>query len=296
MRHKRSARPLPRYVVRRPLRGGWGYFFNLPGWAKRDGCPVGNEPLGTDFDAAVARAETVLLPAFDAWLNGSKDAEPVDQTVARFGSLDWVFGEYRKSARGGFKRLDPRTKRNHEVGFRMVSNFKLADGRRLGQISAAAITTKQVDDLYEKLLIVRETDAEGNVIERERRTTVNHAMKTWRRAWNVATRANPGKMPLSNPFAAMGLQSSKRETPTATFAELQAFRAKAIAMGHPSLATAALMAWEWLQRETDIFGTSMSRTIARRIGPAPPACCMKRPVRKCGRRCSTKQVPHSTPN
>ena len=90
-------------------------------------------------------------------------------------------------------------------------------------------------------------------IERERRTTVNHAMKTCRRAWNVAARRNPGKVPALNPFAQMGLRSSDRETPTATFAELQAFRVKAIEMGHPSLATAALIAWEWLQRERDIF-------------------------------------------
>jgi len=53
----------------------------------------------------------------------------------------------------------------------------------------------------------------------------------------------------------MGLQSSSRVTPTATFEELQGFRTKAIAMGMPSLATAALIAWEWLQRERDIFAT-----------------------------------------
>jgi hypothetical protein len=49
--------------------------------------------------------------------------------------------------------------------------------------------------------------------------------------------------------------SSDRETPTATYEELQMFRAKAIELGHPSLATAALLAWEWLQREEDIFGS-----------------------------------------
>ena len=32
-----------------------------------------NEPLGTKYAAAVERAETVLLPAFDAWRTG--DAE-----------------------------------------------------------------------------------------------------------------------------------------------------------------------------------------------------------------------------
>jgi hypothetical protein len=112
-----------------------------------------------------------------------------------------------------------------------------------------------VDALYEKLLVVKEIDANGDVIERERRTTVNHAMKTCRRAWNVAARRNPGKVSLVNPFAQMGLKSSDRATPTATYAELQAFRTKAIEMGYPSLATAALIAWEWLQREKDIFAT-----------------------------------------
>ena len=57
------------------------------------------------------------------------------------------------------------------------------------------------------------------------------------------------------PVRADGPQSSDRETPTATFAELQAFRAKAIEMGLPSLATAALIGWEWLQRERDIFAS-----------------------------------------
>jgi hypothetical protein len=148
-----------------------------------------------------------------------------------------------------------RTKRNHEVGFRLVGQYKMKDGRLLGKMPLASITTAVTDVLYEKLLTITETDATGNIVTRERRTTVNHAMKSCRRAWNVAARKNPGKVPLVNPFARMGLQSSDRETPTATYAELQAFRAKAVEMGLASLATAALIGWEWLQRETDIFGT-----------------------------------------
>jgi hypothetical protein len=98
-------------------------------------------------------------------------------------------------------------------------------------------------------------DAEGNVVERERRTTVNHAMKSCRRAWNVVARRDPGKLPLVNPFAQMGLRSSNRETPTATFEELRTFRTKAAELGLQSLATAALIGWEWLQRGEDIFAT-----------------------------------------
>ena len=63
---KRSTLPLPRYVLRKPIKsGGWAYYFNVPIWARKAGCPVRNEPLGTDYRLAVERAETVLLPAFD---------------------------------------------------------------------------------------------------------------------------------------------------------------------------------------------------------------------------------------
>jgi hypothetical protein len=172
--------------------------------------------------------------------------------VSAPGTLDWVFAQYRADRR--FTKLDAKTKRNHEAGSRLVGGYVLKDGRRLGLVRIAAITTAVADAVYEKLLVVIETDTEGNTVKRERKTTVNHAMKSCRRAWNIASRRNPGKFPPINPFAQMGLISSDRETPTATFDELKAFRAKAVEMGYPSLATASLLAWEWLQREEAIFG------------------------------------------
>jgi hypothetical protein len=194
----------------------------------------------------------VLLPAFDSWRTGAA-SDPAKSTVCATGTLDWVFAEYRADRR--YTRLNPKTKRNHEFGFGLVGGYVLKDGRRLGAVRLGLITTAITDAVYEKLLVVTETDGTGNTVQWERRTTINHAMKSCRRAWNVAARRNPGKLPLINPFATMGLRSSDRETPTATYAELQAFRGKAVEMGFPSLATAALLAWEWLQREEDIFGT-----------------------------------------
>jgi hypothetical protein len=252
MRPPRSARLLPRYMLRKPLRNGtWAYFFNVPTWARKAGCQIANEPLGGDYEAAVARAENILLPAFDAWrMGGEKDAPPAG---GAHGTLDWVFAEYRTDRR--FTKLDAKTRRNHEAGFRLVGGYTLKDGRRFGSMRAAIITTAVTDDLYVKLLTITETDANGNTVQRERRTSVNHAMKTCRRAWNIAARRNPGKLPMVNPFAQMGLTSSDRKTPTATFEELTAFRAKARELGLASLATAALIGWEWLQREEDIFDT-----------------------------------------
>jgi hypothetical protein len=249
MKPPRSALPLPRYVLRKRLKDTWGYFFNVPTWARKAGCPVRNEPLGSDYHAAVHRAETVLLLAFDSWLSGGASDELPE--IAAVGTLDWVFAEYRTDRR--FTKLDPKTKRLHESGMRLVGDHVLKDGRRLGGARLSAIDTAVTDALYERLLTIKETDADGNEIERERRTRVNHAMKSCRRAWNVALRRHPKKVPALNPFSKMGLESSKRETPTATYAEVESFRSKAGELGLSSLATAALLTWEWWQREEAIF-------------------------------------------
>lgn len=252
MKPPRSALPLPRYVERKPIGAGWAHYWHTRKWAKDAGCPIGNEALGLDYAAAVKRAEEILLPAFDAWRSGDTKTATTP-AVAMVGTLDWLFAEYRADRR--YTKLDPKSKRNHEVGFKLVGGYVLKDSKRLGEKRLSAIDTAVIDDLYEKLLILKTKDDHGNEIERERRTTVNHAMKSCRRAWNVVARRHPNKLPLVNPFAKMGLRSSDRETPTATYDELLAFRTKAAELDLPSLATAALIGWEWLQRETDIFAT-----------------------------------------
>ena len=66
----RTTRPLPRYVERKPTKAGWAYFWHVPSWAKKAGCLIYNEPLGLNYEGAVERAETILLPAFDSWRTG----------------------------------------------------------------------------------------------------------------------------------------------------------------------------------------------------------------------------------
>ena len=86
----RSALPLPRYTLRKPLKTGWAYFFNVPMWAREAGCPIKNEPLGTDYEAAVARAETVLLPAFDSWRTGGASDAPASAVAATGTSIGFL--------------------------------------------------------------------------------------------------------------------------------------------------------------------------------------------------------------
>jgi hypothetical protein len=250
VRRRRSALPLPRYTLHKRVKNGWGYFFNVPSWARERGCPLQNEPLGADYDRAVQRMERILLPAFDSWRSGGEDATSVVGVVV--GTLDWMFHEYRRTwSQKTAKRLQalsPGQCRVHETGIKMICEYLLQDGRRLGTRRVSSIDTAFVDELFGKLLF---KEVKGEKVER--RTTVNHAMKTARTAWNTVSRANPRVFPPKNPFEKMGLQSNSRETPHATFAELAAFRAKAIEMGYPSLATGALIGWELLQREAHMF-------------------------------------------
>jgi hypothetical protein len=104
----RSTLPLPRYTRRKRLKkGGFGYFFDVPTWAREKGCPVTNEPLGSDYDLAVQRSERILLPAFDSWLRGGDDGNPIGVGVV-IGTLDWMFHEYRRTwKQKTAKRLQP---------------------------------------------------------------------------------------------------------------------------------------------------------------------------------------------
>lgn len=235
--------------------GRWAYFFEPPTWAREQGCHVKAEPLGEDYAAAVERAEYVLLPAFDSWRSrGLTDMVPFGIAP---GSFDWLTGVFK--AHQKWKEIDHKTQRLYEQGLALFANHLLKDGTRAGSKQIGDFTKGFVDAVYAKLLIVEEKAADGSVVRRERRRFANAAMTACRRAWFVGQRAEEKKVPAVNPFSKMGLKTrapgqAARETPTATWDELVAFRAEANELGYRSVATAALVAWEWLQREEHVFG------------------------------------------
>jgi hypothetical protein len=176
--------------------------------------------------------------------------------VAR-GSFDWLVLEFKKQQK--WKDIGPHTQRTYENGTKLFADHVLKDGTRVGSKQVRDFTKAFVDAIYAKLLVVESIDADGNVVRRERRRMAIAAMVACRRAWFVMQRAEEAIVPADNPFAKMGLKklapgARKKETPTATWEELTIFRTEALRLGYGSLATAALTAWEWLQREEHLFG------------------------------------------
>jgi hypothetical protein len=253
---KHPALKFPRYCRRKPLKSGrWGYFFEPPTWARKQDCPVRAEALGAEQAAAVERTENVLLPAFDSWRSrGLTDMVPASPVPGTFDWLVCIFKAHQK-----WKEIDHKTQRLYEQGLALFANHKLKDGNRAGSKQISEFTKAFVDAIYAKLLVVEAEDADGNIVKRERRRFANAAMTACRRAWFVGQRAQETKVPLVNPFSRMGLKTRApgqpaRETPTATWDELIAFRMAATKLGYYSVGTAALLTWEWLQREEHVFG------------------------------------------
>ncbi len=256
MKPPAAAPQLPRYLRRKPLKGGrWAYFFEPPSWARKRGCHVKAEALGQDEVAAIDRTRNILLPAFDSWRSGGLTDMVPPSPVS--GSFDWLVELFRSHQK--WKEIDHKTQCFYKEGLALFANHLLKDGSRAGSKQISDFTKAFVDAIYAKILVVEAEDADGNIVKRERRRSANAAMIACRRAWFVGQRADERSVPASNPFSRMGLKARApgqpvRETPTATWDELVAFRTSANKLGYNSVATAALLTWEWLQRQQHIFG------------------------------------------
>ncbi|MCK1494947.1 hypothetical protein IVB14_32220 [Bradyrhizobium sp. 180] len=252
-----AAPKLPRYCQRKLLANNTvAYYFAPPTWARRQGCHLRPEALGSDYAGAVERVEKVLLPAFESWRSrGLSDMMPASPEP---GTFDWLVGIYQAHQKWG--EIESTTQRQYQKSLALFANHELKDGSRVGSKQLSDFTKAFVDAVYRKLLVATKVSNNGEVVVRERRRYANVAMASCRRAWFVGQRAQEKMVPASNPFSRMGLRSRApgqpiRPTPTATWDELVAFRAAAKRLDYRSIATAALLSWEWLQREQHVFGS-----------------------------------------
>ena len=249
-------------VAKRLKNGATAYYWDLPTWAKKKGCTFGSEALGTDYARAKERCDQVLNPQFDGWLTGSSPEAIVSNRPA-VGTFDWLVSIYKALPK--YTRRPEKTRKSYDAALRLVSQHKLKDGRLFGSLSIPSIKPATVDVLFDKLRIVHEPVLEGKLIigndgtpvmrSRERTRTAVLAMVCCRTAWNWARRDKPEIIPASNPFAGVDMESYKaKPTRPVTHDELLRFVKATDDAGDASIGTAAMIAFYWLQRETDIIG------------------------------------------
>jgi len=226
--------------------GGVGYYWEVPSKDRKKGCPHESEPLGTDLSEAIARSE-FLNTMLREWRRG----EPATTGPAP-GTVAWLFKQVESHPK--FLKTAAATQHGYKKGFRLIESFILPKSRTpFGKVPARAVQERHVDYLYEGLQWVDDVGDDGKEIKRRRLSSANAAMRAARRAWSIGKRA--GWVGSDNPFLKMELEATGGETRAATRAEVETFIAKADEMGRPSMALAAMLAFELCQRENDVIGT-----------------------------------------
>lgn len=190
---------------------------------------------------AKSRCDELLNPQFDAWRKREEITPSSDRATP--GTFDWTVTVFKSSPQ--YQKLLPKTRKDYDSALRLVSEYKLKNGRSFGTLEIQSITPGAADRLFEQL---KKRSGGG-----QRVRTAILCVTVCKRAWNVARRSKPTLVPSLNPFHKMELEYHPKPTRAVTHAELLRFVKAADEEGESSIGTAAMIAYYWLQREEDIL-------------------------------------------
>ncbi len=127
----------------------------------------------------------------------------------------------------------------------LVLDLPLRDGSRAGALQLRQISARFADKVYAKLLV--------GTKKKRRVRQANVCLSRVALAWNVVRRLYPKVVPIDNPFAGVVRESSHEAVMPAAREEAYALSAAIAAKGHPHLALAPLICFEWLQRPENVL-------------------------------------------
>jgi hypothetical protein len=265
-RHRRGfvTVKLPRHVLPKILASGrTAFYYTVPTKYRKMGCPVPNEPLGTDYAKACGeggRAET-LNGLFDEWNDARKGLPISSEEAPRIGSIDWLFREYRQS-RAYLEKVKPRSRRNYEWNMREICDTLTNRGDRVGSRPIKSVTPLGADKLYDRFVNGRK----GN-----RLRTAEKLIVLCRKAWRVVHRLHPAEFPKEIPNPWLGVTMATRVKlvkPAVTREQVYAFANGCLEYGEIECASCAVICFEWLQRPENVIAGHVKWT-GYRTGPKP---------------------------
>jgi hypothetical protein len=236
---------LPRFVIRKKLANGkLAFYFNIPKYWRTRGCTISNEPLGNDYETVCSRA-AALNGLFDEW-GKTRRGEPIESGLARFGTVDWLFRQY-KSNKAYTEKVSPRSRPDYERTMLMIADTKTLRGDRIGGRPIASITPRGADKLYDKII----HGPNGLRLRQGEK-----AVALCRRAWKVVRRLYPNEFDRQVPNPWDGVTRKRRVKKTkaaATREQVYTFAWGCIDRGNPEAAAAAVICFEWLQRPENVL-------------------------------------------
>jgi hypothetical protein len=246
-------RPLPRFVIAKPLASGaMAFYFSVPTLYRRLGCGIPNEPLGTDYaiacgdDGGGGRA-AALNALFDEWNTKRKGGTVEEAPLVRYGTVDWLFREYLRSE-ACRERVSDRTRPDYERIMLLVCNVTTKKGDKVGHRSIRSITPRAADKIYSIVI---------NGPRGPRLRQGEKVISVCRHAWRVVHRLYPDLFDKAVPNPWEGVTKKRRTLatkPAATREQVYKFAWGAINAGCPEPAAAAVICFEWLQRPENVVG------------------------------------------
>jgi hypothetical protein len=237
---------LPRYVIAKRLStGATSFYFNVPVPYRKRGCPVRNEPLGTDYGAMVGRART-LNGLVDEWLDARRGLPVAGEATPRIGTVDWLFREYR-SSNAYTEKVSKVSRPSYEKTMRMVGDTLTRKGDRVGSRPIKSVTPRGADKLYERFI-----HGKNGLRLRQGEKAVGLCRKAWRVVHRLFPEEFDPKIP--NPWLGVTMKTRVKATkPAVTREQVYKFAHGCINEGEVEAAAAAVICFEWLQRPENVI-------------------------------------------
>jgi integrase len=216
------------------LKSGLTYFWVPPMSLQKAGI-FKYKTLGTDFDAAVAKAcdWNAKLESYRCAIKGIK----ARLTTIIPGTVGDLVRQFEASPR--YARYSQRTQQDYSWMYRSIEAQSLDGKRMIGEIKASEITRQLAYALYEKNVLLRGHDSG------------NKAMCAWSAAFRYGTLRYAEIF--CNPFSDLDKLSSPPRRQRWTEQQLDIFIEKAEELRFSSVGRCALMCLELMQRPGDIL-------------------------------------------
>jgi hypothetical protein len=255
---------LPRHVHPKRLASGrTAFYYNVPTKYRRLGCPIRNEPLGTDYETMLKRAGTIN-GLFDEWNLHRKGLPISAPAMPKYGTVDWLFREY-KISRAYLDKVAPRSRRDYEWAIDEICHIKTKSGDRVGERLIKTISPRAADKLYDKFIAA--TDG----TDKQRLRTGEKLVGLCRKAWRVVHRLFPEEFDrdIPNPWTGVTLKvRAKAKKPAVTREEVYTFAHGCIERGEIEAAAVAVICFEWLQRPENVIAGHIKWTGYRNLKPS----------------------------
>ena len=247
------SKPLPRFVIAKTLASGaTGFYFHIPALYRKLGCPISNEPLGTDYVVACgengeggrAAARNALFDEWNAAAQGRASHVPaaLRPTARSIG----CFASTRRA-----KRISKRSRPGHgrtmsgRCCLLPTSSPRRATGSEIGAFGQSRRVS--ADKIYDIIC---------NGPRGPRPRQGEKAVALCRRAWRVVHRLHPHQFDRDVPNPWEGVTKHRRTKGTkaaVTRDQVYTFAWGCIEHGEPEAAAAAVICFEWLQRPENVL-------------------------------------------